>query len=116
MRQLRASGQQTGNDYGLAAALGDDAGDGGVPAGRQLLEFAEAVLDDDAGRLTAARTACREAVGDDGLVDAAAVAAQFNAIVRIADATGMYLDDAVLEDTASVRAELGIDEFLNAGV
>ena len=95
--------------------MGADAGDAGIPAGRQLIEFAEAVLDNDADRLAAARTACRDAVGDDGLVDTAAVAAQFNAIVRVADATGMYLDDAVLDDTASVRAELGIDEFLTLG-
>lgn len=95
--------------------MGGDDGDGGVPAGRVLLDFAEAVLGDDAARLTAAQAACRAAVSDAGLVDAAAVISQFNAIVRIADATGMYLDDAVLEETAAVRAELGIDEFLTLG-
>jgi hypothetical protein len=115
VRQLRASGQKTGNEYDLEATMGGDGGDGGVPAGRVLLEFAEAALGGDENRLTAAQAACRAALGDAALVDAAAVVSQFNAIVRVADATGMYLDDAVLEETAAVRAELGIDTFLTLG-
>ncbi len=115
MRQLRASGQKSGNDYDLAAAIGRADGDGGVPGGQLLRDFAGAILSGDDDQLTRAREACRAAFGDAGMVDAAAVAAQFDAIDRVADATGMYLDDAALDDTADIRATLGIDAFRNAG-
>jgi hypothetical protein len=115
VRQLRASGQKSGNDYDLAAAVGRAKGDGGVPGGALLRDFADAILGGDGDRLSAAREACRAALGDAGTVDAAAVAAQFDAIDRVADATGMYLDNAALDDTADIRATLGIDEYLTAG-
>ncbi len=115
MRQLRASGRKSGNDYDLAAAVGRADGDGGVPGGQLLRDFADAIVSGDDGRLAPARAACRAAFGDDGMVDAAAVAAQFDAIDRVADATGMYLDDAVLDDTAEFRAALDIDAYRSAG-
>lgn len=115
MRQLRASGQKSGNDYDLAAAIGQADGNGGVPGGQVLRRFAEAIIGGDAYQLTQAREACRAAFGDVGMVDAAAIAAQFDALDRVADATGMYLDDDALDDTAEVRATLGIDAFRTAG-
>ena len=41
-----------------------------------------------------------------------AVIAIFNAVVRIADATGMSLEDDKVDTTASLRSELGIDNFI----
>lgn len=116
MRQLRASGQKSGNEYDLAAAVGQAEGDGGVPGGQLLRDFADAIWGGDEERLTSTREACRAAIGDDGMVDAAAIAAQFDAIDRVADATGMYLDDTALDDTAEIRAALGIDTFRTAGL
>ena len=116
MRQLRASGQKTGDDYDLAAAIGRTDGDGGVRGGRVLLNFADAIMGDDSDQLAAARRSCSAAFGDAGMIDAAAIAAQFDALDRVADATGMYLDDAVLDDTAEIRAALGIDAFRTAGI
>jgi hypothetical protein len=76
-----------------------------------LLDFAEAILGSDEGRLGRARAAIVAAMGARALVDAAAVAGLFNAIDRVADATGTPLEEAKAADTAALREAIGIDEF-----
>jgi hypothetical protein len=95
----------------LTAISGEAAGDGGIAHGAILAEFAEAVWDDDEARLEAARQAVIDAMGPAALIDAAGVAATFNAIDRIADSTGIPIDAARIEPTADFRASLGIDAF-----
>lgn len=73
------------------------------------------MLDGGEARLAAARAAVIDAVGEAGLVDAAAIASAFNAIDRVADSTGMPLSGQVLEETADFREELGLNDFLTAG-
>jgi hypothetical protein len=85
--------------------------DAGVPHGRLLVEFAEAVLGGDDAALAGARIALRAAIGPAGLVDAAAVVGLFNAIDRVADATGIPLEAEKLEASADFRAALGVDRF-----
>ena len=75
------------------------------------MDFAEAVLGRDDGRLSRARIRLTEALGTDALVDAAAVVANFNAIDRIADATGIPIDAERVQLTADLRAQLGINAF-----
>ena len=58
-----------------------------------------------------ARKALIAAVGEEGFVDAAGVVASFNAVVRIADATGIPVEDFKLEKTVEERAALGIDDW-----
>ena len=53
----------------------------------------------------------RETLGDAGLVDSAAVIANYCALDRVADATGIPLEPAKEANTVGLRAELGIDEF-----
>ena len=108
---LRASGEETGEAYDLSAIHGDGSDGGGVAAGVELLAFADALLGSDDAALTRARENLRQAVGDEGLVDAAGVAATFNAIDRIADATGIPLEEAKAKISADFRAELGIDAY-----
>jgi hypothetical protein len=91
--------------------LGSTAEDGGVPHGALLVEFAEAVLDGDDARLSKARAVMRDTLGANALVDAAAVVGFFNAIDRVADATGIPLDPERVGQTADLRAQLGIDAF-----
>jgi hypothetical protein len=91
--------------------LGTVAGDGGVTHGRALVGFAEAVLGDDDAALAVARDRLRGALGPEGLVDAAAVVGLFNAIDRVADATGIPLEPAKAAATSDFRAALGIDGF-----
>ena len=89
----------------------DDAGDGGIPGGDLLIAFAEAVLGDDEARLNDVRQRLRVVIGDAGLVDAAAVIANYSALDRVADATGIPLEAAKEANTVELRAELGIDDF-----
>jgi hypothetical protein len=96
--------------------LGAAAGDGGIAHGGLLVEFAEAVIGGDDERLAEARARLRHSIGAAGLVDAAAVAGFFNAIDRVADATGIPLDPERLDSTADFRAELGIDGFVEGRV
>ncbi len=91
--------------------LGAAAGDGGIPQCTLLVEFAEAVLGSDDETLARVRMRLTEALGTDALVDAAAVVANFNAIDRIADSTGIPIDAERVELTADLRAELGINAF-----
>lgn len=108
---LRESGRQDGRDYTLEGVKGTSGGDGGVGHGRVLLDFAEAVVVGTDADLDRARADLVEAVGIEGFVDAAGVVASFNAVVRIADATGIPLEQFKLDRTAELRAELGIDAW-----
>jgi hypothetical protein len=107
---LRESSEAKGEACDLTLLTGAD-GDGNIPHGGLLVAFADAVLGGDDGRLANARSAIRTAMGDAAFVDAAAVAATFNAIDRIADATGIPIEDANAESTAELRATLGLNAF-----
>ena len=108
---LRASGRTYDKTYDLAAVIGTPEGDGGVPEGKQLVAFAEAVLGDAAAALARARDALMTAMGPPGLVDAAGVVGLFNAIDRVADATGIPLEPEKAAASADFRAALDLDRF-----
>jgi hypothetical protein len=88
----------------------DGAGDGGVPHGQVLMDFGAAVLGQRPD-LDRCRDAVRDALGNEALADAAGVIAIFNAVVRVADATGIPLETAKEEASRSIRADIGIDAF-----
>ena len=94
--------------------LGAAAEGGGVSHGDRLVEFAEAVLADSDEQLLRARSALRGSLGDAALVDAAAVVGFFNAIDRVAEATGIPLDPERVPQTADFRTALGLDAFTQA--
>ena len=81
-----------------------------MPYGRLLVAFAEAVLGADDGALAQARAALA-ALGPAGLVDAAGVVGLFNAIDRVADATGIPLEPEKAAASADFRAALDLDRF-----
>jgi alkylhydroperoxidase family enzyme len=82
---------------------------GGVPHGTALIRFAEAVVEgQDAAR---ARTAVLDALGAAALVDSAAVVGLFNAIDRVADATGIPLEPEKAAATADFRSTLSIGKY-----
>ena len=92
-------------------AHGEDSGVE-VPHAAELLEFAEAVVLRDAPRIAAVRAELRAALGEAGLVDAAAITAAFHGFVRIADATGIpYENAAGGVDRPEIREAAGISEF-----
>jgi hypothetical protein len=107
---LRESSKAKGEAYDLNLLTGAR-GDGNIPHGALLVAFAEAVLGGDDRRLAEVREAIRVQMGDAALVDAAAIVATFNAIDRVADATGIPIEDGKAASTADFRAELGINAF-----
>jgi hypothetical protein len=83
-----------------------------VPHAPQLVEFTEAVVLRDAPRASAARAALRAALGEAGLVDAAATVAAFHGFVRIADAIGIpYATASGGRDLPELREQAGVNEF-----
>jgi len=89
--------------------------DSGVPHGALLIQFVEAVLGDgaqgDARELEHARQAIHSALGLAAFVDVCATVASFNAVVKIADGTGIPLEADKAERTKQLRAGVGIDRF-----
>ncbi|MCA8926972.1 MAG: hypothetical protein KDC18_02810 [Alphaproteobacteria bacterium] len=104
---LRGSGDHTGNAYRFEAVM-DGTSDSGVADADLLLAFADAV---HTGDFVAERAAVRTQLGEAALVDAAATIAIFTAVVKIADATGIPLEDAKADTSAGFRDALGIDGF-----
>ena len=107
---LRESSKAKGEGYNLGLLTGTE-GDGNIPHGALLVAFAEAVLGTDDPRLADLQRQIRARLGDDALVDAAAIVATFNGIDRVADSTGIPIEDNKAAVSADLRAALGIDAF-----
>ncbi len=107
---LRASGERDGTTYNLSAVT-DDAADAGVPHSGLIRGLTEAAVHHDATALATLREAATVAMGEQQMVDTLTVAAAFNGITRVADATGIPLDANTQQMTASLRMETGIDGF-----
>ena len=92
-------------------ALVDPTLESGVANGRALLEFASAAVGADDACLARSREVLRSEMGDAGVADAAAVASNFERMVRIADATGIELGDWMESFTAVARSDLALDRL-----
>lgn len=110
---LSWSSTQEGHPADLAA-IAHGTGDAGLPFGAELVAFTEAIggFDDDA--LAAARGALADAAGEAFMVDAAAVAANFEMMTRVADGTGARFPDEVVQQRAAMIGDLGITGFTSA--
>lgn len=107
---LRESGRHTGDEYDLTAMAGEGAAGGGVAAGEALARYAETFCEDRDG-FAAARGRLLGDIGAEALVDAAGVLAIFTAVVRVADATGIPLEEEKARTSADFRGALGIDDY-----
>lgn len=107
---LRESGRKAGKDLEIETVTAGT-GDAGVPFGDALVAFADAVIGGDKAAVDGARAQLREALDERSFVDAVAVVAGFNGIVRVADATGIPLDEAWAGATDDFRTRLGIDAY-----
>ena len=76
-----------------------------------LVGFAEALVRRDDAALAHARGEVLEKLGPGGLVDTAAVASNFQRMVRIADSTGIPLDAPVTAMTGDIRGDLELGRF-----
>lgn len=111
---LRGSGDFTGNRYDFRSIHGEALQDCGIPHAGVLVEFAEAAVNGDSERLTPARLDIEQTLGWEALVDSAAVVAIFEAVVRIADATGIPIEAYKAESTIDMRGALGLNQFPSA--
>ena len=112
---LSLSADITESDVDLGIVNGDKTASAvGIQYGTSLLNFAEAFVSRDEQALTAARNALLAEAGADVLVDAAAVAANFQRMVRIADSTGIPLDERNSVLGYSVIKKLNLERFKSA--
>ena len=112
---LSLSAGLVNTDVDLQMVNGDESQDGGgVTFGLELLKLAEAIAGRDEVALRLSREQLLAAAGPAVLVDAAGVAANFQRMVRIADATGIPEDTLSGGLSKNVRAELGLDRFHTA--
>ena len=112
--RLSMSGEHTGDEYALETAIGNDDGSGGLPHGDLLNEFVEAVCSHDEERTRQTRQQIVEELGEAAMVDTAAVIAAFNGYPRVADTTGIPLEDYKEEVTSNMRSTLGLDALDNS--
>jgi hypothetical protein len=110
---LSVSIQANNEDANLHGVL-DTSIDTGIPHGELLRSFAEALVL-RGPELPDLRERIRSELGDEALTDASGTAGNFQRQVRIADAIGIPLDDAMLQRTAELREELGLDRFHHEG-
>jgi alkylhydroperoxidase family enzyme len=104
----------SGAEVDLAAVNGSVASDGGIEHGARLVAFTEAVMDRDDAALERERSALRALLTAEQFVDVCAVVAAFNVVDRIADATGIPLDQMMQALSADVRRELDLGRFTSA--
>ena len=109
---LRESAKATNTEIDLKGLTSHSLGDSGVANGGLLADFVEAVLGNAETRLVVARQRLLKELGDEGVVDASAVIANYNALDRVADATGIPLEATKEANTAELRTVLGINDFV----
>jgi hypothetical protein len=109
---LRVSAQKTGTEVDVRGIDGDpEAADTGIEHGRELTAFAEAFAARDEAGLARARDILQTCGGNSVVVDAAGAAANFQRVVRIADATGIPIDNPVNPLRLEIRQTLDLAPF-----
>ena len=90
-------------DLDTAIGSGDPA-ESGIAGGAELLAFAEAAV--TGASLDGPRSALIASVGMDGAAQAAATVAAFSGLVRVADGTGIPIDEGLASASAEIRVQL----------
>jgi hypothetical protein len=112
---LSLSADITESDVDLGMINGDKtASADGIQHGASLMNFTEAFVSRDEEALAAARNALLAEAGADVVVDAAGVAANFQRMVRIADSTGIPLDERNSVLGYGVIKKLKLERFKSA--
>jgi len=79
-----------------------------------LLAYADAIYANDSRELENTRKQVFSQIGAGGLVEAAATAATFSMLDRIANAVGIQIEPMAIGQTEDFREELGINKYLSA--
>ncbi|MDE0513915.1 MAG: hypothetical protein OXI88_19295 [Gammaproteobacteria bacterium] len=96
------------------AVDGSNGSDGGVAHGALLSDFATAAVTGDDTALERTRREILNKLGQEELVDAAALVAHYEKMDRIADATGLPLDAPMQILGGELRDSLDIGKFTSA--
>jgi hypothetical protein len=110
---LRASGQKENRDYDLTAVTHGER-TAGIEHEDWLKRLTEEAIRSEWSALARTLAAASDAVGQKMAVDCLVVASAFNGITRVADATGIPLDENTETTTAEMRATVGLDAFAYA--
>ena len=103
---LRASALNAGYQIDLMAVTDRDR-DPNIPAGRELLDFTDALIGSAGATLPAAREALVAALGPEGAARTALVAGNFEMMNTLLDATGV----PVPKSMGAISGELGLPPF-----
>lgn len=109
---LSWSANETGRTANLAAIV-DPGIDPGVPGGAALVALGKAVATPSPDRRPL--DAVADIIGVPAAIDAAAVAANFQIMNRVVDATGLPIGRHRREENSELIATLGLDRFPHAG-
>ena len=83
----------------------------GVAFEEELRGLSDAAIHGDWAKLTVLRAQAAKTLGPQQMTDALVVAAAFNGITRVADATGIPLDPHTAATTQQMREQTGIQRF-----
>jgi len=111
---LRASAEISNTEVDLRLLNGEASDDSKVAHANELMSFATAVASRDEKALADCRSKLLAAAGAKVLVDAAAVAANFQRMVRIADSIGIPVDSESLKRAQPAVDQLGLRRFRTA--
>jgi hypothetical protein len=102
----------TGTEVDVGAVRDAPPAGSGVEHGAELLAFTDAAMRGEGAAAEGSRL--RALLSPDAFVDVAAVIGSFNVVDRIADATGIPLDDVLIAMSAEVRRQLDLGAFASA--
>lgn len=108
---LSWSSHKTENTTIDLTAVADGTGSIDLPHAEPLTAFASACTDFDDDLLASARAALIAETSEVFMVDAAAVAANFEMMTRLADGTGARMPSDVLEHRAATIGAMGVAEL-----
>lgn len=108
---LRASGDRNNESYNLDSVTAEEIADLGVINGAFLMALAAAVYSQDLDTLADIRKRGLDILGERGIADAMGIASGFNGITKVANGTGLPLDESTKVVTGELRTDTGIDEY-----
>ena len=110
---LRESGRATDLKINLEALIKPTL-EIGVPGGKEILNFAEALIGPDRSTLDKTRLDLANTLGPEAISAASAIAANFTKNDRIANGCGIPSEPKMLKASKDIRANLGLNDYRSA--
>tara|TARA_B110000263_G_C15096255_1_gene413127 strand:+ start:380 stop:751 length:372 start_codon:yes stop_codon:yes gene_type:complete len=110
---LRESGRATNLKINLEALIKPTL-EIGVPGGKEILNFAEALIGTNRSTLDQTRLDLANALGPAAVSAASAIAANFTKNDRIANGCGIPSEPKMLKASKDIRANLGLNDYRSA--